>query len=440
MEQDGNRNGTAVVSRHLGPGPIHRSETASAARPLGATPGRHFGAGGAARPVTGVLTVVAVGLIIAVAIGLFNGGFTRTVALTVISDRAGLVMNPDAKVTMRGVQVGTVSSIDRRADGTAALHLAIRPDQMRNIPENVVVDVSSTTVFGAKYVRFWPPPDPSPNPVRAGQVLRGERVTVETNTVFQQLTQILDHLEPAKVNAILSTLARASSGRGGQLGQTLSDLDAAAAALADRLPNLRGDLAMLPVTLAAYADAGADLLRSVANSTTLSQTLVDTQQDLDAFLLGAIGLAHIGDDVLTTNGDPLRDVVHLLVPTTDMLRRNEELLDCTLKGLVPLAKGPPLPVPGVYTLAGLKPGIERYRYPKHLPKVNATADPGMCRVLGLPLLRPQEVPPFVVTDIGADPWEYGNQNILLNTDGLKQALFGPIDGPPRNSAQIGMPG
>lgn len=49
-------------------------------------------------------------------------------------------------------------------------------------------------------------------------------------------------------------------------------------------------------------------------------------------------------------------------------------------------------------------------------------------------------PPFVVTDTGANSTQYGNQGILLNSDGLKQLLFGPIDGPPRNSAQIGHPG
>jgi hypothetical protein len=48
--------------------------------------------------------------------------------------------------------------------------------------------------------------------------------------------------------------------------------------------------------------------------------------------------------------------------------------------------------------------------------------------------------PYVVTDVGANPWQYGNQGILLNSDALKQWLFGPIAGPPRNTAQIGMPG
>jgi hypothetical protein len=28
----------------------------------------------------------------------------------------------------------------------------------------------------------------------------------------------------------------------------------------------------------------------------------------------------------------------------------------------------------------------------------------------------------------------------LDSEGLKNWLFGPIDGPPRNTAQIGMPG
>ena len=50
------------------------------------------------------------------------------------------------------------------------------------------------------------------------------------------------------------------------------------------------------------------------------------------------------------------------------------------------------------------------------------------------------MPPYVVADIGANQAQYGNQGILLNSDGLKQALFGPIDGPPRNTAQIGQPG
>ncbi len=77
----------------------------------------------AVRPLAGLATVVAIGLIVALAVSLFRGSFTQTVPVTVISDRAGLVMNPDAKVKMRGVQVGKVSSIEdeiRRHGGAAS--------------------------------------------------------------------------------------------------------------------------------------------------------------------------------------------------------------------------------------------------------------------------------------------------------------------------------
>ena len=42
---------------------------------------------------------------------LFSGTLRKTVPLTVVSDRAGLVMEDGAKVKLRGVQIGEVTSI-----------------------------------------------------------------------------------------------------------------------------------------------------------------------------------------------------------------------------------------------------------------------------------------------------------------------------------------
>ena len=81
--------------------------------------GRGFGVRRAARPLAGLATIAAVGCIISLAVGLFRGSFSGTVPVAVISDRAGLVMNPDAKVELHGVQVGRVASIDSRPDGMA---------------------------------------------------------------------------------------------------------------------------------------------------------------------------------------------------------------------------------------------------------------------------------------------------------------------------------
>lgn len=135
------------------------------------------------------------------AVGLFQGSFTETVPVTVISQRAGLVMNPDAKVKMRGVQVGKVASIESLPNGQAAIHLAMDPSQMHFIPSNVLVDIASSTVFGAKSIQLVEPAQPSAQRLRAGQTLQGQHVMVEINTVFQELVSVLSH-RPAETQRV----------------------------------------------------------------------------------------------------------------------------------------------------------------------------------------------------------------------------------------------
>jgi phospholipid/cholesterol/gamma-HCH transport system substrate-binding protein len=427
------------LTRNFGPGPAERSETASAATPLAASSGRHFGVSTYARPLAGFGLVAAIVLILALAVALFRGDFTKTVPVTVIADRAGLVMNPDAKVKMNGIEVGKVSSIDYQSDRTAALHLAMDPSALHLIPGNVKADIASSTVFGSKFVQLQAPPDPSGQPLREGQVLRGEHVTVEINTVFQQLVSVLSKIDPAKLNETLGAISSAVGGRGEKFGQTLADFNALLAKIEPSLPNLARDIESAVPVLNAYGDAAPDVIRTVDNSTRVSQTIVDQQQQLDEFLVSAIGLADVGSDVIGGNRQAITDVMHLLVPTTDLLNKYHETLYCAIGGLGQFTKSPPLPLPGVVVSSSFNLGIERYRYPKDLPKVAAKGRP-YCQELGLPVVPPEWNPPSIIGDSGSNPWQYGNRGIVLNSDGLKQFLFGPIDGPARNSAQVGEPG
>ncbi|MCK0175465.1 MCE family protein [Mycolicibacterium sp. F2034L] len=390
-----------------------------------------------ARIATGGAAVVCIAAIVAVAVGLFRGSFTESVPVTVISERVGLVMNPDAKVKLHGAQVGSVASIEALPDGRAALHLAMDPGHLALIPSNVLVDIGSTTVFGSKTVDLVPPADPSPEPLRAGQVLTVGRVTVEINTVFEQLVSVLSKIEPTKLNETLGALSKGFSGRGERFGQTMTDLDELLTTLDPSMDALRRDIALAPTVLDAYADVAPDLLSTAENASLISDTLVEKQNDLDALLLSTIGLADVGNEVIATNRQSFTEVMRLLVPTTDLTNQYHQGLNCMLAGMAPLAKGPPPPVPGVLLLDSFVLGTERYRYPQNLPKVAARGGP---QCAGLPDVGYENRAPFVVSDIDADPAQYGNQGIVLNSDGLKQMLFGPIDGPPRNTAQIGQPG
>lgn len=390
------------------------------------------------RPLAGLLTVIALAAIVAVAVALFQDSFKNSIPVTVLADRAGLVMNPDAKVKINGAQVGKVESIEALPDGGAALHLAIDPASVDAIPANVSAEITSSTVFGSKFVELISPAAPSPASLQAGTVITGgDNVTVELNTVFEQLVSVLSKVEPAKLNQTLGAFAKSLNGRGDKFGQSLVDLDGALIKLNPALQNLNSVLAISPTVFDAFADASPDLLATIDNTARIGGTVVDEQASLDALLVSAIGLADIGTEVIAENRANLTDAVHLLAPTTDLTNQYNPALTCGLGGLLPLAMGPGLPVPGAVLLQGFFLGRERYRYPDNLPKVAAKGGP---QCTDLPNVGYEVRPPYVVTDIGANQAQYGNQGILLNSDGLKQALFGPLAGPPRNTAQIGQPG
>ncbi|OBF24838.1 MCE family protein [Mycobacterium sp. ACS4331] len=391
------------------------------------------------RPLAGLATVTAIAAVIAGSVALFRGAGTTSTPVTVISPRAGLVMDVGAKVKLRDIVVGRVASISPRPDGTAALELAIEPAQTRYIPANVAVGIASITVFGAKYVELQVPSEPSEERIRAGQVLQGSRVTVEVNTLFEQLTTTLREIEPAHLNETLGALAEALNGRGERFGQVLSNLHAFLQRVNPSLPALSHNLEVLPGVVNTYADAAPDLSSIAHNGSVLSQLLVDQDRDLDVLLISAIGLARTGTEVLDDHGTALSHLFELLVPTTSLLSEYSPAINCGIAGILPFAQGAPQQDPGVTTSIGFTLGVERYRYPHDLPKVAARGGP-QCASQSLPLVPPGVRPPFVVMDNGSNPAQYGNQGILLNSDALKQHLFGPLDGPPRNTAQIGQPG
>lgn len=387
------------------PGRNPRSHITSAATPVAARPGLHFGGRGYLRPLLGALTIGTVLALVAGAIGLFRGDFSETVPVTVISDRAGLVMNPDAKVKMNDIQVGTVSAIEQRPDGTAALHLALDRSTLHLIPADVRVGVASSTVFGAKFVEFVAPPNPSADPLRAGQVIDGDHVTVEINTIFEQLTDVLSTIEPENLNRTLTALSSGFSGRGALMGQMITDLDATLAELDPVLDDLGHDIAVAPPVLNTYADVAPDLLATVDRATTISRTIVDQQRGLDALLVSVIGLADAGTDVLATNHRPLADVLHMLAPVTALTHRYDAALYCALAGAIPLAKVEPPRVPGGEVLASFVWGADPYRYPSDLPKVAATGGP---QCLGLPDFQYETRAPYLQADVGTELYESGH--------------------------------
>lgn len=348
--------------------------------------------------VAGLALVAAGVVVVLLALAAFTGYFRDTAEVAVHAPRSGLVLDPDAKVRMRGVEIGRVAAVEPAAEGVR-LTLALDPALMRMVPENALVDIRSTTVFGAKYVNFVDPPQPSSIPLRAGATIRAESVTVEFNTLFQRLSTILSQIEPAKLNATLSALREALQGRGAKLGELLVNADAFLREMNPSLPTLRADFAATAQVADLYADTAPDLLRTVDNATVTSATLIDHTADFDEVLMNVTGLAQTAGTVLADNEQNLAESLALLAPTTALLQRYSPAVNCLVNGVVSV-----LPE-GEAIFGGLQPGAafntnfllgaEPYKYPDSLPKVNATGGPNCA---GLVDRVPGSHSDYVVTD------------------------------------------
>jgi phospholipid/cholesterol/gamma-HCH transport system substrate-binding protein len=93
----------------------------------------------------------------------FRGAFADVERLTMISGRAGLSMDPGAKVTYNGVEigrVGKVEAVDVSGQPEAKIILAVDPKYLKLIPRNVDASINATTVFGNKYISFSSPKNP----------------------------------------------------------------------------------------------------------------------------------------------------------------------------------------------------------------------------------------------------------------------------------------
>ncbi|WP_127784449.1 MCE family protein [Rhodococcus sp. X156] len=348
--------------------------------------------------------VVALLAIVVVALGMFRGSFTSTVPVTISTARTGLVMDPGAKVKVRGVEVGRVSEV-RVSGDDAEITLALQPDMLRLIPANSGVDIKSTTVFGAKFVNFLPPEQPSATPIAAGARIASQNVTVEFNTVFQNLNRLLEATQPQKLNATLGAIAEALRGRGTQLGETLDQANNVLTQLNPSIPALQNDLQKGAIVADVYADSANGLLRTLENLTTTSNTVVDQQGNLDQLLLGLTGLGTVGTQVLNTNQAGLADVVSLLRPTTALLYEYSPEFTCFFKGLN-TARGL-----GEEIAGGINPWIgvdtsfiaggDIYQYPQSLPVIGASGGP---RCNGLPNLTLDQLPgKYLVTNTGSNP-------------------------------------
>ena len=328
-----------------------------------------------------LILLAVVGVFMFATTAAFSGTFRSYVPVTLTSERAGLVLETNAKVMLRGVQVGRVSQIGSGRD-EANLRLELDPDQIRYIPANVQAQISATTAFGAKFVDLEYPPNPSPVRLAAGAVLHSKNVSTEINTVFENVVDLLNMVDPLKLNAVLSAVAEGVRGQGERMGEATTDLNQVLLALNARSDTIREDWRQLGNLSSTYDAAAPNILTILNAASTTSTTIVDHKKALDDLLLNTIGFAQAGTNLLGQSKDNLVASVNTLEPTTNLLLKYNPEYTCFLQGTKWYLDN------GGYAAWGaadgrtlqldvaLLGGNDPYVYPDNLPIVAAKGGPG----------------------------------------------------------------
>lgn len=368
----------------------------------------------------------------------YKGDFTSKTQLTMVSPRAGLVMDPGSKITYNGVQIGRVagiSEIQQNGKPASKLSLDVYPQYLKLIPANVDAKIVATTLFGGKYVAFTSPKNPSPQRITPKTVIQGTHVTTEINTLFQTITSITEKVDPVKVNLTLSAAAEALSGLGNKFGQSIINANAILDDVNPRMPTIRHDIQQLAALGDTYANAAPDLIDFLNNAATTAHTIHQQEKDLDQALLAATGFGNTGAEIFEKGGPYLARGAADLVPSAQLLDTYSPELFCTVRNIAeaePLVAdftgrvggyslrtttelfsglGLALNLPGfgltvatqgLAALAGLVGGSQYpYIYPENLPRVNARGGPGGAPGCWQKITRELWPAPTLVADTGA---------------------------------------
>jgi phospholipid/cholesterol/gamma-HCH transport system substrate-binding protein len=291
----------------------------------------------ASRRLLGIAFVVLLVAAMSLSVLSYRKAFTPVVWVTLRADHTGLQLGDGAEVKLRGVVVGEVRQVS--ADGQrATLRLALDPAQVSRIPAGVTARLLPKTLFGERYVALQVPPDGSAGPLRDGAVIDQDRTSsaIELERVLDDALPLLQAIQPDKLAAVLGALATALDGRGDQLGDDLTRLDAYLAALNRQMPALRTDITRLADVVSSYDGALPDLMAILRNASVTATTIAQQRDQLAAFLADAADLAGSAQTFLQRYGDRIIQLGTVTAPVLQLLAAYAPEYPCLLQGLVAL--------------------------------------------------------------------------------------------------------
>ena len=216
-------------------------------------------------------------------------------------------MDPGAKVTYNGVEIGRVGQ-RRRGRASATSRRPRSPwtstrKYLNLIPANV--DAKIKRHHGVRQqvrlVHVAEKPDAATHHAdrRDRRDVGDHRVQ---HAVRDARVDVAEKVDPIKLNQTLTATAQALDGLGDRFGQSIVNGNEILADLNPQMPQIRHDIQRLADLGDVYANASPDLLDGLKNAVTTARTLNEQQGNIDQALMAAVGFGNTGGDIFERGG------------------------------------------------------------------------------------------------------------------------------------------
>ncbi|HTW17181.1 MAG TPA: MCE family protein [Nocardioides sp.] len=254
----------------------------------------------------GVVAIALVVGLLTVAYLAYNRTLVPHRDVTLRTDVVGNALKVGSDVKFQGVPVGQVAKISATDQG-ADLRLALDPEVLPMLPENVVARLLPKTMFGERYVALVQPAVVSSTKLEEGDVIRQDdsAEAAELQQVLDELLPMLRAIQPEKLSAMLSEFAGMLDGQGENLGDAMVEWSTYVKKLNPKVPQIAEDFALLADVADEWNIAAPDLVDALSTMTTSSQTLVDKQTELRDVYASVIGSSDTARGWVTENHDTI---------------------------------------------------------------------------------------------------------------------------------------
>lgn len=269
----------------------------------------------------------------------FAGVLSSAPKLTVLLPANGSVVADQSPVKYRDVTVGTVISTGGAdAQGHPEVTIRLDPAYAHDLPGNTVATVGPVSIFGNQYVQLVS--GPGGIAPTAGAVIPALNVdqTPSLENTFTNLYDLLTQIDPAKLNAGLSSISGALAGEGKPLGRTLVRANTYLASMVQLWPTMVRDLDRLAVVSSSLTGDAPALFGILRNSAVTAATLTSKESAFRSLMGNGAALSQQVSSLLESTAAPYHDTILGAVSLLRALSQGPDLVLRMLTGIDTFAR------------------------------------------------------------------------------------------------------